>query len=157
MVLHRITQSLIFLVACVFPWLRPYASNKLDSRSMPCVFLGYSTTQSAYFCLDRTTTRIYTSHHVIFHEYVFPFSLPNELTPVSHDDVTDSSPADTSLVSPLPQVSPQTVPSVAEPTTMAPHPIQSAAAPNDQATVPTAPSQQPETVTIETTATQSEI
>src|SRR5690606_29702732 len=81
----------IFGCLC-FPWLRPYASNKLDSRSTPCIFLGYPTTQSAYFCLDITTTRIYTSRHVIFHEYVFPFALPNELTPVSDDDVTELSP-----------------------------------------------------------------
>lgn len=31
-----------------FPWLRPYTSNKLDDRSRPCVFGGYSLTQSAY-------------------------------------------------------------------------------------------------------------
>lgn len=77
----------VFCCLC-FSWLRPYASNKLDNRSTPCTFLGYSTTQSAYFCLDRTTTRIYTSRQVTFHEYMFPFALPNELTPASDDDVT---------------------------------------------------------------------
>ena len=63
-----------------FPWLRPYTSNKLDGRSTPCVFLGYSITQSAYFCLDRNTSRIYTSLHVLFHETVFPFSVAGRLT-----------------------------------------------------------------------------
>lgn len=59
-----------------FPWIRPYASHKLDAKSIPCVFLGYSIMQCAYFFLDRSTSRIYTSRHVVFHEHVFPFSLP---------------------------------------------------------------------------------
>lgn len=70
----------IFGCLC-FPWTRPYSTNKFDSRSTPCIFLGYSTIQSAYYyCLDRITSRIYTSRHVVFHEYVFPFELPNSLT-----------------------------------------------------------------------------
>ncbi|KAL0786108.1 hypothetical protein Bca101_002354 [Brassica carinata] len=79
----------IFGCLC-FPWLRPYTSHKLDSRSTPCVFLGYSTTQSAYFCLDRATSRIYTSRHVVFHEYVYPFSLPTPLTSENHTEVVDA-------------------------------------------------------------------
>lgn len=38
----------VFGCSC-FPWLRPYTSHKLDAKSTPCVFLGYSITQSAYF------------------------------------------------------------------------------------------------------------
>lgn len=56
-----------------FPWLRPYSANKLEKRSLPCVFLGYSLTQSAYLCLDPTSGRIYTSRHVRFNENEFPF------------------------------------------------------------------------------------
>lgn len=62
-----------------FPWIKPYTSHKLDAKSTPCVFLGYSITQSAYFCLDRSTSRIYTSRHVVLHEHVFPFSLPSHI------------------------------------------------------------------------------
>lgn len=57
-----------------FPWLRPYAPNKLQNRSAPCVFLGYSLTQSAYICLESTSSRIYISTHVQFDETQFPFS-----------------------------------------------------------------------------------
>ena len=57
-----------------FPWLRPYTRHKLDDRSQRCVFLGYSTTQSAYHCLHIPTGRIYVSRHVQFDEAVFPFS-----------------------------------------------------------------------------------
>ena len=51
-----------------FPWLRPYTQIKMEYRSKPCVFLGYSTTQSAYFCLHLPTMRFYTSRHVAFQE-----------------------------------------------------------------------------------------
>lgn len=41
-------------------------------------------------CLDRTTSRIYTSRHVVFHEYVYPFSLPNPLTCENQTEVVDA-------------------------------------------------------------------
>lgn len=66
-------QKLRVFGCLCFPWFRPYTSHKLDAKSTPCVFLGYSITQSAYFCLDRSTSKIYTSRHVIFHEQVFFF------------------------------------------------------------------------------------
>nr|CAN69370.1 hypothetical protein VITISV_010057 [Vitis vinifera] len=56
-----------------YPWLRPYTSHKLESRSSPCVFVVYSPTQSAYLCLDTSTARLYTSRHVRFVELIFPF------------------------------------------------------------------------------------
>ena len=62
----------IFGCAC-FPWLRPYTRHKLDDRSQLCVFLGYSTSQSAYFCLHLPTKRMYVSRHVQFDESSFPF------------------------------------------------------------------------------------
>lgn len=34
-----------------FPWLRPYAPDKFQNRYSPCIFIGYSLTQSAYQCL----------------------------------------------------------------------------------------------------------
>ncbi|CAA7014904.1 unnamed protein product [Microthlaspi erraticum] len=77
-----------YLKLCVFgslcfPWLRPYANHKLDDRSAPCVFFGYSLTQSAYLCLDRTSGRIYTSRHVRFVESEFPFAATPPQTPSS--------------------------------------------------------------------------
>lgn len=68
-----------------YPWLRPYTSHKLDSKSKPFVFIGYSMSQSAYFCLDPTTNEVYTSRHVTFVEAVFPFakSSSNVSTPLT--------------------------------------------------------------------------
>ena len=62
----------IFGCLC-YPWLRPYTSHKLEPRSTPCVFLGYFLTQSAYFCLDPSTSRVFVSRHVTFVENKFPF------------------------------------------------------------------------------------
>lgn len=56
-----------------FPWLRPYNNHKLQDKSQRCIFLGYSTSQSAYFCLEPTTQRIYMSRHVHFVESEFPY------------------------------------------------------------------------------------
>ncbi|XP_010544446.1 PREDICTED: uncharacterized protein LOC104817067 [Tarenaya hassleriana] len=57
-----------------YPWLRPYAPHKLAPKSTPCVFLGYSLSQSAYFCLDLSSSRLFVSRHVVFHESSFPFA-----------------------------------------------------------------------------------
>ncbi|CAA7049059.1 unnamed protein product [Microthlaspi erraticum] len=77
-----------------FPWLRPYTSNKLEDRSTPCVFLGYSQTQSACLYLQPATGRIYISRHVRFDETVFPFA---KSSPPSH---TPSSSIESSPVTP---------------------------------------------------------
>src|SRR5690606_2034963 len=50
-------QKLRVFGCCCYPWIRPYATHKLDKRSVPCVFLGYSLTQSAYLCMDKSTGR----------------------------------------------------------------------------------------------------
>lgn len=55
------------------PWLCSYSSYKLDPRSKPCVFLGYSLTQSAYLCYHPPTSRIFISRHVKFVKSIFPF------------------------------------------------------------------------------------
>ncbi|WVY94394.1 hypothetical protein V8G54_033482, partial [Vigna mungo] len=57
-----------------FPWLVPYTTSKLLPKSQPCVFLGYSPTQSAYICYNPSSQKYYTSRHVQFVETVFPYS-----------------------------------------------------------------------------------
>ena len=81
----------IFGCLC-FLWLRPYNHHKLEPRSRPCIFLGYSLTQSAYKCFDPSTNHIFLSRHVVFDETVFPYLsfaqhspyIPNS-SPPSHD------------------------------------------------------------------------
>lgn len=54
-----------------YPWLKPYATHKIDQKSKPCVFLGYSKHQSDYYYLNFITPRIYTSQHMLFEEAIF--------------------------------------------------------------------------------------
>jgi hypothetical protein len=68
-----------------YPWLRPYSQNKLSNRSMPCVFLGYSSQYHAYQCYHPPTKKFYISRHVVFHETTFPFSLKLYASPPSPD------------------------------------------------------------------------
>lgn len=56
-----------------YPWLRPYTTHKVESKSTPYIFLGYSLNQSAYKCYDSHTQKIYISRHVIFVEDTFLF------------------------------------------------------------------------------------
>lgn len=63
----------IFGCLC-YPWLRPYAKNKLEPRSRPCIFLGYSLTQIAYKCFDPSSNRVFISRHVTFDESIFPYA-----------------------------------------------------------------------------------
>ncbi|KAF5813031.1 putative RNA-directed DNA polymerase [Helianthus annuus] len=59
-----------------FPFLRPYNHHKMDFRSTPCVFLGYSSVHHGYRCLDLQSDRIYIARHVRFNEHIFPFKPP---------------------------------------------------------------------------------
>nr|XP_043631213.1 uncharacterized protein LOC122602692 isoform X1 [Erigeron canadensis] len=58
-----------------YPHLRPYHTHKMDFRSTPSVFLGYSTSHHGYRCLELSTDRIYICRHVRFDELSFPFTL----------------------------------------------------------------------------------
>ncbi|KAJ9567715.1 LOW QUALITY PROTEIN: hypothetical protein OSB04_003681 [Centaurea solstitialis] len=72
-----------------YPWLRPYSPHKLHQRSTPCIFVGYSPTQSAYYTLDPVTYKIYTSRHVSFIETIFPFQQLSSSTTnssINYDD-----------------------------------------------------------------------
>lgn len=72
----------VFGCAC-YPYLRPYAHNKFDPKSLMCVFLGYSEQYKGYKCLYPPNGRVYLSRHVLFDEAKFPFTeIYKHLTPV---------------------------------------------------------------------------
>ncbi|KAJ0612890.1 putative RNA-directed DNA polymerase [Helianthus annuus] len=67
-----------------YPHLRPYNKHKMDFRSSPCIFLGYSPSHYGYRCLDPSSDRIYIARHMRFNEHDFPCqtspSTPNSPT-----------------------------------------------------------------------------
>ncbi|KAG8472122.1 hypothetical protein CXB51_036777 [Gossypium anomalum] len=56
-----------------YPYLRPFNSHKLQFRSKPCVFLGYSPVHKGYKYLD-DNGKMFISRHVTFDETCFPFN-----------------------------------------------------------------------------------
>lgn len=79
MELVPITQNYELLDVYVTPGLNLTPPTNLTLSLKPCVFLGYSLTQSAYYCLDPSSSKIYVSRHVKFVESSFPFtSLSNQ-------------------------------------------------------------------------------
>lgn len=61
-----------------FPCLRPYRQHKLDYRSTPCIFLGYSLSHKGYRCLSISSGHLYISRHVVFDESVFPYATKSQ-------------------------------------------------------------------------------
>lgn len=66
------TTLRVFGCKC-FPHLKPYAQNKLDPKSLPCVFLGYNDKYKGYRCFHPPTKTVYISGHVLFDEQSFPY------------------------------------------------------------------------------------
>lgn len=56
------------------PNLCPYNTDKLQSRSLQCVFLGYSLMHKDYKCFHVPTSHLYISRDILFKESVFPFT-----------------------------------------------------------------------------------
>ena len=56
-----------------YPWLKLYSPNKLQPRSTPCVYLGFSLTHHCHQCFDPIKSKIYLSRDVIFVKNEFPF------------------------------------------------------------------------------------
>jgi hypothetical protein len=70
--------------------LRPYTTRKLEFRSQPCVFLGYSSFHKSFKCLDRKTGRIYIFRDVLFDENIFPFSTDSTLVATTHSNLLEN-------------------------------------------------------------------
>ncbi|KAG8501579.1 hypothetical protein CXB51_003840 [Gossypium anomalum] len=65
----------VFCCCCCFSYLRPFGSHKLEFRSQPSTFLGYSPNHKGYFCLT-PDGKVIVSRHVMFDENKFLSSLP---------------------------------------------------------------------------------
>ncbi|KAF2317144.1 hypothetical protein GH714_012151 [Hevea brasiliensis] len=96
-----------------YPYLRPYNKHKLENRSSPCIFLGYSLVHKGYKCYDFLAKRLYISRHVVFDEHNFPF----KSLKVQDNNVPESVHSSRGILGPppvhlLPKVSSQREPNV---------------------------------------------
>jgi histone deacetylase 1/2 len=102
-----------------FPLTRPYNTHKLQPKACPCVFLGYSQTQSAYRCMDLQTQRIYLSRHVLFHETQTAISF-SAATPV-HSSALLPRPIESPLMPQPPPVQMDGTPASSSPSGISPN------------------------------------
>lgn len=86
-------QLKVFGCKC-YPLLQPLGLHKLEFRSKPCMFLGYS--YAGYKCLDPITNKVYLLCHVVFDEQTFP----------TKDDVTSQLPFKVNATGDLPLIPP---------------------------------------------------
>lgn len=71
----QLHYSILRTYGCLFfPYLSDYGPHKLSPKSTPRVFLGYSTLQKSFHCLDPKTHQVYISRYRQFHETCFPNS-----------------------------------------------------------------------------------
>lgn len=91
-----------------FSYIVPYNKNKLQPKSIHCVFLGYDENRKGYRCLDKSTSKIYISRHVLFDENSFPFTNDRAITSFNSGQPhgTLSSPVAPSAMQPTSHVGP---------------------------------------------------
>ena len=70
-----------------FPLLRPYNTHKLQFRSLPHLFLGYSPSHHAYKCYNLNSNKMIIARHVRFDENCFPC----QTTSSTHSPISSSS------------------------------------------------------------------
>ncbi|KAG8480506.1 hypothetical protein CXB51_024662 [Gossypium anomalum] len=64
---------------CCFPYLRPFLKYKLEFRTQPSTFLGYSSQHKGYYCLTQSG-KILISRHIVFDEKRFLFTESGSLS-----------------------------------------------------------------------------
>ncbi|KFL89552.1 hypothetical protein AmDm5_1575 [Acetobacter malorum] len=80
-----LTHLKVFGYSC-YPLLKPYNTNKLQPKTVQCIFLGYAGQYKGYICFNPLSGRFYVSRHVVFYETNFPYKhllvKPSQCSPV---------------------------------------------------------------------------
>lgn len=72
----------VFGCAC-YQSMKPYRSNKLESKTTECIFLGYVPQYKGYICYSLLSHKLIVSRHVLFDEDSFPSVTSHKPLPVS--------------------------------------------------------------------------
>lgn len=72
--LPKLEHLRIFRCLC-YPSMKPYRTNKLDSKTTECIFLGYATQYKGYICFSLKDHKLLMSRHVILMNSGFIHSL----------------------------------------------------------------------------------
>ena len=68
-----------------FPLFLNSKNHKLQPKSKTYVFIGYAQNYKGYHCFDPSTNKVFTSHHVLFHDHKFSYrALVGPASPVPH-------------------------------------------------------------------------
>jgi histone deacetylase 1/2 len=72
MLFHKLSAYDLFkCFGCLcYPQLHPYNKHKMDFRSKPCIFIGYSASHKGYKCVD-SAGKIVVVRHIILMRHVF--------------------------------------------------------------------------------------
>lgn len=66
-------SQLKFVGCLYYSYLKSYAYDKLEMRSLPYIFLGYENYNKRYKFLDPSIFKTYISPYAIFNQQQFPF------------------------------------------------------------------------------------
>jgi hypothetical protein len=84
--------------SAIYPYLRPYNTNKLQPRSTQCVFLGYSPGYKGAICYSISTGKVLISRYVIHDETIFPY---RHVSSTATDATSSMSSGQSSTASPI--------------------------------------------------------
>ena len=70
-----------------FVHLHKHQRNKLTSRALQCVFVGYALHQKGYRCYHPSTRQIFITMDVVFYEDSMYFSFESELQGEYHKEI----------------------------------------------------------------------
>lgn len=85
----RLDHLKVFGYLC-YPFVKPYKSDKLEPKTMDCIFLGYATKYKGYICYSVHNKKFIVSRHVLFDETQF-VAWSHTSSPVSKSSSSQSS------------------------------------------------------------------
>ncbi|KAK9912822.1 hypothetical protein M0R45_036662 [Rubus argutus] len=63
----------VFGCAC-YPLMTPYRANKLQPKTVRCIFVGFANGYKGYICFNPLSRKFIISRHVFFDESLFPYA-----------------------------------------------------------------------------------